>query len=74
MHSEASVNRNTMWKQHLSHELRTPLTVARGYAELVQRHLNRPDPDVRRLTEMNERMLAQLLRLEAVIRHSLDDE
>jgi len=57
----------------LSHELRTALTVARGYAELIHRHLAMPDPDLHYIAAMNETLVSQLLRLEATIRVTLDD-
>lgn len=57
----------------LSHALRTALTVARGYAELVRRHLATPEPDLPRIAAMNEILVSQLLRLEVTIRVTLDD-
>lgn len=57
----------------LSHELRTALTVARGYAELIRRHLATREPDLPQITAMNEILVSQLLCLEATIRVTLDD-
>ena len=57
----------------LSQELRTALTVARGYAELMRRHLATPNPDLPHIAAMNETLLSQLLRLEVTISVTLDD-
>ncbi len=55
-----------------SHELRTPLTSVKAAAQLVARHLDRPEPNRQRIISMVANLQGEISRLEALSFDLLD--
>ncbi|HYI15215.1 MAG TPA: PAS domain S-box protein [Thermomicrobiales bacterium] len=55
-----------------SHELRTPLTSVKAAAQLVARHLDRPEPNRKRIVSMVANLQGEISRLEALSFDLLD--
>lgn len=56
----------------VSHELKTPLTVIKGYIQVMERYLNKPDWEHDRILTTRERLSTQVSRLELLVSDILD--
>jgi PAS domain S-box-containing protein len=56
----------------VSHELKTPLTVIKGYIQVMERYLDRPDWERDRIRTTRERLSTQVSRLELLVSDILD--
>jgi signal transduction histidine kinase len=70
--AQATVRMRDEFLAVAAHELRTPLTVLKGYAQLLTRQLQRPEPDRERLMELAHQLMRQLARFEALNQNLLD--
>jgi PAS domain S-box-containing protein len=56
----------------VSHELKTPLTVIKGYIQVMERYLNKPEWEHERIMTTRERLSTQVTRLELLVSDILD--
>lgn len=56
----------------VSHELKTPLTVIKGYIQVMERYLEKPDWERDRIRTTRERLSTQVERLELLVSDILD--
>ncbi len=56
----------------VSHELKTPLTVIKGYIQVLERYLNKPEWEHERIITTRERLFTQVTRLELLVSDILD--
>ncbi len=56
----------------VSHELKTPLTVIKGYIQVMERYLDKPDWERERIRTTRERLSTQVERLELLVADILD--
>lgn len=56
----------------VSHELKTPLTVIKGYIQVMERYLDKPEWERERIRTTRERLSTQVARLELLVADILD--
>jgi PAS domain S-box-containing protein len=56
----------------VSHELKTPLTVIKGYIQVMERYLEKPDWEYARIRTTRQRLSTQVARLELLVSDILD--